>query len=54
MPGTSEFSTGFVGTSGLNPRWVLRLRKEGLLQPSHEAPGPRHVMGQVLEGVGQR
>lgn len=28
--------------------------EEGLLQPAHEAPGPRHVMGQVLEGVGQR
>lgn len=27
VPGTSEFSTGFVGTSGLDPRWVLRLRR---------------------------
>lgn len=50
VPGTSEFSTGFVGTSGLDPRWALWLRRGSCSRLMR----PRHVMGQVLEGVGQR
>lgn len=51
VPGTSEFSTGFVGTSGLDPRWVLRLRRGScshLMRPqARDGAGSRRSRAEV-------